>query len=87
MASGRFGERFAYRPKEGFGLPLMDYFRKPEFEAYLREEIIPSMSRRGWLRTEPIVKWHERVRAGDWTVTEAMWTVLSLEVWAKRFLD
>ncbi len=87
MASGRFGERFAYRPKEGFGLPLMDYFRKPQFEAYLREEIIPSMSRRGWLRTEPIVKWHERVRAGDWTVTEAMWTVLSLEVWAKRFLD
>ncbi|MFN9992413.1 MAG: asparagine synthase (glutamine-hydrolyzing) [Phycisphaerales bacterium] len=86
MAAKRFGDHFAYRTKEGFGLPLLDYFRRPEFEAYLREQLIPSMSSRGWMRTEPILEWHKRIQAGDWFVVEAMWTIVSLEVWARVML-
>jgi asparagine synthase (glutamine-hydrolysing) len=87
MAEKRFGERFAYRPKEGFGLPLMDYFRRKEFEEHFREVMMPSVRGRGWVEPKAVESWYHRVCAGDARVTEAFWTMVSVDAWARQFLD
>ena len=88
MAEGRFGREFVRRRKSGFGLPLLQYFRHPRFEALLNDSLVPGISARGWIDPATVRDWHARIRdRGDATVTEAMWTVVSLETWAQECLD
>ncbi len=88
MAERRFGRDFVRRRKSGFGLPLLDYFRHPRFEALLNDSLVPGIAGRGWLDPATVRDWHARIRdRGDTTLTEAMWSVVSLEIWAQECLD
>ena len=88
MAERRFGREFVRRRKSGFGLPLLDYFRHPRFEALLNDSLIPGIAARGWIDPRAVRDWHARIRDHrDATLTEAMWTVVSLETWAQECLD
>ena len=88
IAFARFGREFVRRRKSGFGLPLLDYFRHPRFEALLNDSLIPGIAARGWIDPRAVRDWHARIRDHrDATLTEAMWTVVSLETWAQECLD
>lgn len=88
MAEKRFGYEFVHRRKVGFGLPLMDYFSDPRFGALLNDSLLPGITKRGWLDPQVIRSWHRQIceQRNPW-VTEAMWSVVSLELWAQEFLD
>lgn len=88
MAEKRFGYEFVHRPKLGFGLPLMDYFCDPKFEALLNDSLIPGIRRRGWIDAKVVSTWHHRIKTErDTWLTEAMWSIVSLEIWAQECLD
>lgn len=88
MAERRFGGEFVRRRKSGFGLPLLDYFRHPRFEALLNDSLIPGIASRGWIDPRTVRDWHARIRdRRDASLTEAMWSVVSLEIWAQECLD
>jgi asparagine synthase (glutamine-hydrolysing) len=88
MAERRFGGEFVRRRKSGFGLPLLDYFRHPRFEALLNDSLIPGIASRGWIDPRTVRDWHARIRDHrDASLTEAMWSVVSLEIWAQECLD
>jgi len=88
MAQRRFGSAFVNRRKLGFGLPLVDYFSDPRFEELLNDSLLPGISARGWIDPRIVRAWHARIRDHkDRWYTEAMWSVVSLEIWAQECLD
>ena len=88
MAEKRFGYDFVHRPKVGFGLPLVDYFADPKFEELLNDSLLPGIASRGWIDPRVVRQWHLKIRdRRDRWYTEAMWSVVSLEIWAQEFLD
>jgi asparagine synthase (glutamine-hydrolysing) len=75
------------KPKQGFGIPLGDWFRGPL--AGLARDLLGSQSfrERGWIRpqvAEQILAAHLARQADH---GEVLWLVLSLELWARRYVD
>ncbi len=88
LAERRFGTEFVHRRKLGFGLPLVDYFSSRRFEELMNDVLLPGIKSRGWIDPAPVQKWHARVRdQKDVWCTEALWSVVSLEMWAHVYLD
>ena len=74
------------RKKQGFAIPLGSWFRG-ELDSYVRDLLLSEKSRgRGFFNTayiENMLTLHKRGRPLDLQ----LWTLLSFELWCKRFLD
>jgi asparagine synthase (glutamine-hydrolysing) len=74
------------RRKQGFAVPLARWFRGPLF-GYARDVLLSTSSRdRGVLNPAAVERWlqlHQRGRDLDLQ----LWTMLSFELWCRRFLD
>jgi asparagine synthase (glutamine-hydrolysing) len=74
------------RPKQGFAVPLGRWFRG-ELGGFLREHLLSQRCReRGVFNPDyvgKLVALHERGRPLDFQ----LWTLLSFELWCRRFLD
>ena len=74
------------RPKQGFAVPLADWFRGP-LRGLLRDVLLSeATASRGVLdtaRVERLIELHERGR----DMSLELWTLFSLELWSRVFLD
>jgi len=87
LARRTFDNRFAYRMKSGFGLPLHEYYMDKRFEQLMEEEVLPTMHRRGVLRADAVEKeWRNSYRRSQ-QFDEALWIATAFELWARLFLD
>jgi asparagine synthase (glutamine-hydrolysing) len=69
-----------YRPKMGFALPLVHWWRV-ELGAWLEELLKESVAEaEGWIRVEPVRRMLSRHRQGEDHQTR-LWLVLWLELW------
>jgi asparagine synthase (glutamine-hydrolysing) len=75
------------KPKHGFGIPLAKWFRGPL--AGLAQDVLGSQAfrERGLLRPEAARRFLDEHLAGQADYGELLWLVLSLELWARRYLD
>jgi asparagine synthase (glutamine-hydrolysing) len=75
------------KPKKGFGIPLGQWFRGPLKP--LAADIIGSRAfrERGLLRPDAAERYLRGHLAGEADYGEILWLTLSLELWAKRYLD
>ncbi len=75
------------KPKKGFGIPLGQWFSGPL--KGLAEDVIESRAfrERGLLRQAAARRYLAGHLAGEADHGELLWMVLSLELWARRFLD
>jgi asparagine synthase (glutamine-hydrolysing) len=75
------------KPKQGFGLPLAQWFRGPLRE--LASDVIGSRAfrERGLIDQRAAQHCLQQHLSGADDCSEALWLVLSLELWARRFLD
>jgi asparagine synthase (glutamine-hydrolysing) len=87
MCAEVFGEAFAFRDKMGFGIPLREFMGKPQFYNYLKEDLLPSMKKRGLLNTKKIECWINSLGTIHPRELDALWVVVSLEIWMKQFID
>jgi asparagine synthase (glutamine-hydrolysing) len=75
------------RPKQGFGIPMSKWINQ-ELRAKIRETLDDSLTRqRGYFDysyVELLLKEHERGRRDH---SKALWALLMLELWHRRFLD
>jgi len=74
------------RPKQGFAVPLAQWFRGP-LAGFARDVLLSDTCRqRGFLNTsyiERLLQLHQRGRDLDLQI----WTTLSFELWCRQFLD
>ena len=85
LAADIFGASFAYRKKMGFGIPLRSFFSDNQFNSWLQDDIIPSIRQRGLFESKPIGNWVKKINSIDGNELEALWIVVSFEVWMKQF--
>ena len=80
-------EEVMNRPKQGFGIPMSTWINQ-ELRAKIRETLGDSLTRqRGYFDysyVELLLKEHERGRRDH---SKALWALLMLELWHRRFLD
>jgi asparagine synthase (glutamine-hydrolysing) len=87
LAARLFGERFAYRPKQGFDLPLVEYFAHPPFRALVEDHLLPGMRDRGVIRFDAAERWWRDAMRGDQSNGDPLWVLVAFEQWAQLFLD
>ena len=87
LAAKLFDDRFAYRTKSGFSLPLADLFAGPRAARLMEDQILPGMRDRGVVNSEVIRGQWKRMRQLGQGASESVWISVALELWAQTFLD
>jgi asparagine synthase (glutamine-hydrolysing) len=87
VASKYFGDKFVYRRKAGFALPLRAYFQDPRFIAMMQDALLPGMRERGVVEYGAVERWWKAVDDAPNAWLEALWISISFELWAQRFVD
>jgi asparagine synthase (glutamine-hydrolysing) len=87
ICAAEFGDDFAFRDKMGFGIPLREFMSKPAFHDYLKEKILPSLKARNIVNTNKVDAWINNLTTISSAELDALWVVVSLEIWMKKFID
>lgn len=87
LARRTFDDRFVYRPKSGFSLPLSQYFDDRRFEALMEERLLPGMGSRGLVRPDAVRQQWKTLAAQPKGGAETLWISVALELWAQAFLN
>lgn len=82
-----FGDAFTYRAKQGFAIPLKEFFKSKEFDKMFYEELLPSMKKRNIINTSLIENYKKNINTISQHKVESLWVAVSFEVWAKLYLD
>lgn len=87
ISSGIFGEKFSYRTKMGFDIPIREYLQDKKFKDYFYLELLPGMEKRHILNASVINRWYETIE--DITEKEliVVWRCILTELWCSVFLD
>ena len=87
MTAGKFGNDFAFRNKMGFGIPLREFFLNRKFTECLNDKILPGIKKRGLFSYPQAARWVSDLKKIDFSELEALWVVVSFEMWASIYLD
>ncbi len=87
MTAETFGYDFAFRNKMGFGIPLKEFFLNKEFADYLNNKILPGIRERGHFNHKLVSGWLSNIQSLKYFELEALWVIVSFEIWASLYLD
>ena len=87
MTADTFGNNFAFRDKMGFGIPLREFLLDPNFIEYLNDKVLPGLKHRGLFTHNLVFSWIRNIAGLKYTEMEALWVMLSFEIWASVYLD
>lgn len=87
MTAGTFGNDFAFRDKMGFSIPIREFFLNNKFTEYLNDKILPGIEKRGLFDQKLISTWLSGIRNLQYKELEALWVIISFEIWATVYLD
>jgi asparagine synthase (glutamine-hydrolysing) len=75
------------RPKQGFSVPVGDWFRN-ELRAHVNEVLLdPAALARGYFRPGAVHEMLNRQAAGADTESKRVWALYMLELWHREFID
>jgi asparagine synthase (glutamine-hydrolysing) len=75
------------RPKMGFGVPIVDWFRG-ELRGYVEEVLLDPQARsRGYFREKAVRSLIDRHVSGRQDVSYQIWALLMHELWHREFVD
>lgn len=77
------------KPKQGFGLPISVWIRSdPAMQSRVRDLLLDDRTReRGWIRPGFVARLVDLHMAGGWDYSAAIWQLLVLELWMRRYMD
>jgi asparagine synthase (glutamine-hydrolysing) len=87
MTADTFGNDFAFRDKMGFGIPVREFFMNKKFAEYLNDKVLPGIKERDLFNYKIISGWLSDVKSLRYSELEALWVVVSFEIWASVYLD
>jgi asparagine synthase (glutamine-hydrolysing) len=87
MTASTFGNDFAFRDKMGFGIPVKEFFLKSKFVEYLNDKVLQGIMERGLFNHKLVSGWLSDARSLRYNELEALWVVVSFEIWASVYLD
>lgn len=87
VAAAKFGTDFAFRNKMGFGIPLREFFLEKRFSQYIKDKVMPGIKTRGLFNYQIVSGWYENIKRLSYRELEALWIIVSFEIWASIYLD
>lgn len=87
MIANTFGTEFAFRNKMGFGIPVRDFFISPGFNQYLNDSVLPGIRKKGLFNYKLLSDWLSNIQSLHYSMIEALWVVVSFEIWTKVYLE
>lgn len=87
ICAARFNEKFAFRDKMGFGVPMWELMGSPSFREKWHDQISPGMKRRGVFETGPVQRWYNNLASTTPMQLDAVWMMTGYELWAQQYLD
>ncbi len=87
MAAANFGNDFAFRKKVGFEVPVRELFQSGKFSEYLRDQVLPGIRQRGLFNHQLCEAWNSGIPALSHYQLEALWIIVTFEIWASIYLD
>ena len=85
LTGSLFGDDFAFRQKQGFGIPLRNFFREKVFYQYLADDILPGIKQRQIFNGQLSQQWLNNLDTISVHELEALWIMISFEAWMKKF--
>jgi asparagine synthase (glutamine-hydrolysing) len=82
-----FGNSFSFRKKQGFSIPLKEFFLSDEFKKLWIETIFPGLKKRGIFNDVELAKWYNTMANLSNRKVETFWISISFEIWAQQYLD
>jgi len=87
-ASGVLPPSSAQRSKQAFYVPLDRFMREPRYRDMVDDALSERVVReRGWFRPDAIARLRERTLTGDFVHAKQVFSLLSLELWHRIFVD
>jgi asparagine synthase (glutamine-hydrolysing) len=86
LCAARFNEKFAFREKMGFGVPMWDLMASPAFSEKWHDQISPGMKGRGVFETGLVEKWYYNLASTTPMQLDAVWMMTGFELWAQQYL-
>lgn len=80
-----FGDSFAFRPKQGFGIPLREFFSDEKFKSFLMDQVLTGIKKRGLFNYDVINKSIKNISSIPSSELDALWIMVSFELWADQF--
>jgi asparagine synthase (glutamine-hydrolysing) len=87
LTSGIFGDKFAFREKMGFGIPVRQYFNDQDFKGFLRDAVVPGIRQRGIMDHSNVSEWIDNIPTLKFREVESLWIAITFEIWASIYLD
>jgi asparagine synthase (glutamine-hydrolysing) len=87
ITAATFGNDFAFRDKMGFGIPVKEFFSDVKFKEYLNDLVLPGIKQRGLFAYNLVSEWLGDIKTLKYTEIEALWIMISFEIWAAVYLD
>jgi asparagine synthase (glutamine-hydrolysing) len=87
VTASTFGDDFAFRDKMGFGIPVREFFLNNQFSQYLNDKVLPGIKGRGIFNYKLVSGWLDDIQRLKYYELEALWVVISFEIWASIYLD
>ena len=77
------------KPKQGFGLPIAVWMKDdPALKALVCDTLLDGRARsRGWINPDFVTRLLDLHMAGGWDHSAAIWQLLVLELWLRRYMD
>ena len=87
LCTTRFDEKFAFRKKMGFGIPLRDYMSSQSFQTKWISQIEPGIKSRGIFEVHNVSKWVKNISKASVGQIDAIWIMTSFEIWAQQYFN
>lgn len=82
-----YGNKFTYRKKRGFDLPLADFLSGNNFKSYFYETLVPGMDKHGILKSAYAKKLYQNIKTISDKEAAVLWKMVNLEIWCQLFID
>lgn len=86
ICAEKYGHKFAYREKQGFPMPIVDFMYADLFKQRFYDELLPSAQARGIVDADALKHLYEKSHL-DYYEGETLWRVLTFEIWCEKFID
>ena len=87
LARTIFDDKFVYRPKSGFTLPLLSLYKDKRFVSLMQDRILPGIRKRGVIQADTVNRWWANVENLPRSIDEKLWISIAFELWAQQFLE
>lgn len=87
LTAEKFGKDFAFRNKMGFGIPIREFFLNSRFSQYFNDKVMPGIKKRGLFSDSIASGWYKNIKNLTYKELEALWVIVSFEIWASIYLD